>query len=120
ETCMLRYAEHKLYVRKMTWGILGILSAVGVNLPALRMVANLVMRRIDPEIATISSSAASAKTLPSPAPRVRASSDRGASALVPTIDSPDPPPVIPEDGRDSPASSTDRHARMYRGRPVEE
>src|SRR5580698_9124367 len=51
ETCVLRYAEHKLYIRKMTWGILGILSTIGVNLPALRMVANLVVRRIDPEIA---------------------------------------------------------------------
>src|SRR3954454_9514073 len=50
ETCMLRYAEHKLYVRRMTWGIIAILSTVGVNLPALRMVVTLVVRRIDPEI----------------------------------------------------------------------
>jgi len=56
EACVLRYAEHKLYIRRMTWGIIAILSTVAVNLPALRMVANLAIRRIDPEIAVITSS----------------------------------------------------------------
>ena len=45
-------AEHKLYVRETTWGILGILSTIGVNLSALRVVANRAVRRIDPEIRT--------------------------------------------------------------------
>ena len=45
---MLRYFEHKLYLRKMAWGLIGILSGIEVNLPALRMVGNLVARRIDP------------------------------------------------------------------------
>jgi predicted regulator of Ras-like GTPase activity (Roadblock/LC7/MglB family) len=45
DSAMLRYAEHKLYVRKMTWGVIGVLSTVAVNLPALRMVANLVVRK---------------------------------------------------------------------------
>src|SRR5580692_2142930 len=71
ETCVLRYAEHKLYIRRMTWGIIAVLSTVGVNLPALRMVANLVIRRIDPEIAVIANNGVSpaSKTLPSPPPQ---------------------------------------------------
>src|SRR5208283_3383016 len=48
--CVLRYAEHKLYLRTMAWGLIGVLSAVAVNKPALRMVVNLVIRRVDPEV----------------------------------------------------------------------
>ncbi len=122
ETCMLRYAEHKLYVRKTTWGILGVLSTVGVNLPALRMVANLVIRRVDPEIAAIISTPSSAaKTLPSPAPHPttqRAPADPMASALLPSLPAHDPLPVIPEDGRDVATPLSERHVHMYRGRPV--
>ena len=51
DSVMLRYFEHKLYLRKMAWGLIGILSGIEVNLPALRMVGNLVARRIDPEVA---------------------------------------------------------------------
>jgi predicted regulator of Ras-like GTPase activity (Roadblock/LC7/MglB family) len=123
DTCMLRYDEHKLYVRKTTWGIIGILAAVGVNLPALRMVANLVIRRIDPEIALFVSNPSSApKTLPSPGPASASSrpgTDPKASALLPSIPLHDPLPVIPEDGRDA-LPSSERHVHMYRGRPVGE
>jgi predicted regulator of Ras-like GTPase activity (Roadblock/LC7/MglB family) len=122
ETCVLRYAEHKLYIRKMTWGIIGVLSSVGINLPALRMVANLVIRRIDPEIANLSQAPSSAaKTLPSPGPQTasqRAAADPMASALMPSLPPHDPIPVIPEDGRDEIAVPSERHVQMYRGRPV--
>jgi predicted regulator of Ras-like GTPase activity (Roadblock/LC7/MglB family) len=136
ETCILRYAEHKLYVRRMTWGIIAVLSNVGVNLPALRMVANLVIRRIDPEIAVITAPGGpiSPKTLPSPPPWPAAGAADGAdpkasallstianaSALSPEIPSHDPVPVIPEDGRDSALPLNERHTRMYRGRPVDD
>jgi predicted regulator of Ras-like GTPase activity (Roadblock/LC7/MglB family) len=138
ETCVLRYAEHKLYIRRMTWGIIAVLSGVAVNLPALRMVANLVIRRIDPEIAVISSlgvapaapSPQSPKTMPSPAPwpaaeastrpNAPASADARAGAVFPAaIDADHSIPIVPEDGRDSSVPSNERHARMYRGRPVE-
>ena len=129
ETCVLRYAEHKLYVRKTTWGILGILSTIGVNLPALRMVANLVVRRIDPEIAAFTPgpppalSQPVARTQPSPAPypsTQRTPPDPMASALMPSLPAHDPLPVFPEDGRDAGAPTSDRHVHMYRGRPVED
>jgi predicted regulator of Ras-like GTPase activity (Roadblock/LC7/MglB family) len=122
ETCVLRYAEHKLYIRKMTWGIIGVLSSVGINLPALRMVANLVIRRIDPEIANLSqaSPSSAAKTVPVPGPPAsqRAAADPMASALMPSLPPHDPIPVVPEDGRDDIAVPSERHVQMYRGRPV--
>jgi predicted regulator of Ras-like GTPase activity (Roadblock/LC7/MglB family) len=131
ETCILRYAEHKLYIRRMTWGIIAVLSTVAVNLPALRMVANLVIRRIDPEIAVISTVGipSTSKTLPSPPPRPVSTTPSGsrspipaadprAAVLMPSIESHDPLPVVPEDGRDSTIPGSERHARMYRGRRV--
>ena len=117
DTCVLRYAEHKLYLRRTNFGTLGVLSSVAVNLPALRMVANLVARRVDPEIATLSSAPPSVapvntpKTLPSPP---------SAAALLPAVPPHDPlPVVVPEDGRDASLPASDRHVRMYRGRPVD-
>ncbi|HTB73747.1 MAG TPA: hypothetical protein VK762_10915 [Polyangiaceae bacterium] len=123
ETCMLRYAEHKLYVRKMTWGIIGVLATLGVNLPALRMVANLVIRRIDPEIAaSVSVPSSAPKTPPAPVLTTppRAPTDLGASALMPSVPGHDPAPVEPEDGRDAAAPSDERHVHMYRGRLVQD
>ncbi len=125
ETCMLRYAEHKLYVRKMTWGIMAVLSSTAVNLPALRMVANLVVRRIDPEIAPLLSKRPSASKPASPPatpPAVKMSTappappapkPRSQAPLVPA-----PTDAIPVDGGDATPSGSDRHVRMYRGRPV--
>ncbi|MGO9837558.1 MAG: hypothetical protein ACLP1X_25485 [Polyangiaceae bacterium] len=108
DTCMLRYADHKLYVRKMTWGLIGVLSSSGVNLPALRMVVNLVIRRIDPEIGAIASTSMRLPTsTPPPLPVVR---------RAPTP--PPPPPRVEEP--EAPVPSGDRPVRMYRGRPVDD
>jgi predicted regulator of Ras-like GTPase activity (Roadblock/LC7/MglB family) len=115
--CVLRYVDHKLYLRAMTWGLIGILSAVAVNKPALRMVVNLVIRRIDPEVVpslrpTLSPSAppqpallAKPPTPPAPSPRT-------------LIGHPKPSTVVPNEGRDSSPPASDRPVRMYRGRPV--
>jgi predicted regulator of Ras-like GTPase activity (Roadblock/LC7/MglB family) len=122
ETCMLRYAEHKLYIRKMTWGIMAIVSSAAVNMPALRMVANLVVRRIDPEIVLVSSMRPSSRPPPLTASAATVKS-MGPSA-APILRSPAPPDmapsvaVVPVDGRDTSAPVSDRHVRIYRGRPV--
>ena len=116
--CVLRYAEHKLYLRGMTWGLIGILSAVAVNKPALRMVVNLVIRRIDPEVvASVRSvlspsapplSAALSKPPPPPSPPLR-----------PVTNHPKPSPaIVSTEGRDSSPPTSSGHVRMYRGRPV--
>jgi predicted regulator of Ras-like GTPase activity (Roadblock/LC7/MglB family) len=124
DACLIRYTEHKLYLRRMTYGLIGVLSTAAVNMPALRMVANLVIRRIDPEVARASlapAPIAAGARMPMPsaaATVVRASSDPRASAVEPTA--PRRPPVVPQDGRDSGPPTSDRHVRMYRGRRVDE
>jgi predicted regulator of Ras-like GTPase activity (Roadblock/LC7/MglB family) len=131
EACMLRYAEHKLYIRKMTWGIMAVLSSTAVNLPALRMVANLVVRRIDPEIAPLLAkrSLPSKPVLPPPNP-----ASLRLSSATPTPPPPAPKPrtpappeavtpidvVLVDIGKDLTAPVGDRPVRMYRGRPAGE
>jgi predicted regulator of Ras-like GTPase activity (Roadblock/LC7/MglB family) len=115
DSTMLRYAEHKLYLRRMTWGVIGILSNVNVNLPALRMVSNLVVRKIDPEVP------ASQKVTPPPAPTLEIID---AAPLPPSRPSqripvtPPPPPTMASESTPEAAGAPSKHVRMYRGRPV--
>lgn len=145
EACVIRYGEHKLYLRAMTWGTVGILTDVGVNMPALRMAANLVTRRIDPDVAPsfrTMSTPPSAFDRPVPAPLAvpnRAPFPQFASPrpLTHTLPSPvavhtvPPPPVAGEPPEHTPSNpphgvagetaspeSASRQVRMYRGRPV--
>ncbi len=48
EIAVLRFREHKVYVKTLPAGALCIISSGGVNMPALRMAASLVGRRIAP------------------------------------------------------------------------
>jgi len=50
ELCVLRFAEHKLYVKTIEGGALCVLTGVDVSMPALRMAANLVARKVGPEL----------------------------------------------------------------------
>lgn len=114
ESAMLRFAEHKLYLRKMTWGVIGILSTVTVNLPALRMVANLVIRKIDPEVSP------SMLTPPPPPVAVQRATPPpppiAAESITPRPSKPSPTPPPPPASELAPPSS--RQVRMYRGRVV--
>lgn len=51
ETAVIRYGDHRLYLKALTGGVLCIVIAGDVNMPALRMAANLVGRRIAPAVA---------------------------------------------------------------------
>src|SRR4051812_8637848 len=51
EHCVMRFADHKLYLRSVPHGFLCVLSTNGVNTPALKMALTLTSRRIDPLIA---------------------------------------------------------------------
>ena len=121
DSCMLRFAEHKVYVRKMTWGLIGVMSSAAINLPALRMVLNLVIRRIDPEMGSVVSTFPRPSTLSStpPVPPVSrqppalpalAEIAEAAPASQPPRASVPPPIPIEEEAP--------RSVRMYRGRPV--
>lgn len=62
--CVMRFADHKLYLRSVPNGFLCVLSTTSVNTPALKMALTLTSRRLDPLIAA----AASATPSPSVAP----------------------------------------------------
>jgi predicted regulator of Ras-like GTPase activity (Roadblock/LC7/MglB family) len=112
--CVLRYAEHKLYLRAMTWGLIGILSAVAVNKPALRMVVNLVIRRIDPEVVPSLRPMLPPSALPLSAPLAKPPTPPPRPVTV----HPKGPGVVTKEGRDSSPPTGSRQVRMHRGRPV--
>ncbi len=68
EVAVLRYREHKVYVKTLPAGALCIISSGGVNMPALRMAASLVGRRIAPMLDQVADDPALAKPASTPAP----------------------------------------------------
>jgi predicted regulator of Ras-like GTPase activity (Roadblock/LC7/MglB family) len=122
DSAMLRYTEHKLYLRKITWGVIGILSNLGVNLPALRMVANLVVRKIDPEVSPSRLTPTPPPIIETPIPEARIvesappAMSRPPSQRTPVT--PPPPPIAPDIALDPAGPPPSKRVRMYRGRPV--
>src|SRR5580698_4914751 len=144
DACVLRYAEHKLYVRRLKAGMIGTISGSKVNMAALRMVVNLVIRRLDPEMGR--TSVASAPTLPrtpppapvsAPVPLPLGRPAAGRTPAPPSVKAHEgagPPSSasrsqtlpsataasvsVPKESRESTVPVSDRHVRMYRGRPV--
>ena len=51
ESAVIRYGEHRLYLKSVGGGMLCIVVSGPVNMAALRMAANLVGRRIAPAVA---------------------------------------------------------------------
>jgi predicted regulator of Ras-like GTPase activity (Roadblock/LC7/MglB family) len=51
DVAVVRYRDHKLYLKTLGDGMLCIVAEGEVNMPALRMAANLVGRRISPVLA---------------------------------------------------------------------
>jgi predicted regulator of Ras-like GTPase activity (Roadblock/LC7/MglB family) len=47
-SCLVRYADHALFLRGMTRGTLCVLTVPEINMPALKMGANLAVRRLGP------------------------------------------------------------------------
>ncbi len=107
DLCVVRYAEHRLYVKTLPAGVLCIVTGSEISLPALRMAANLVARKVAPEMSRLASPASSQTAVPS-AVVPRASS--GGFAV--------PPPPPPPPSSSSTATAAAPTARMYRGRPI--
>ena len=63
--CVLRFADHKLYLRSLPNGFLCVLATNGVNAPALKMALTLTARRVDPLILD----AAAASSTPAATPQ---------------------------------------------------
>ncbi len=53
DSAVLRFRDHKIYVKPLSGGALCIVTLSGVNMPVLRMAANLVGRRIGPVLEPI-------------------------------------------------------------------
>jgi predicted regulator of Ras-like GTPase activity (Roadblock/LC7/MglB family) len=53
EMAVVRYGEHRIFLKSLAGGLLCIVVAGPVNMPALRMAANLVARRIGPTVARV-------------------------------------------------------------------
>ncbi len=66
EIAVLRFKEHKVYVKVLPAGALCIISSGGVNMPALKMAANLVGRRIAPMLDQVADDPTFADTAPAP------------------------------------------------------
>ena len=66
--CVMRFADHKLYLRSIPSGFLCVLSTNGVNTPALKMALTLTSRRVDPLVADAAAAPTSAAH-PSVGPR---------------------------------------------------
>ena len=100
EFAVVRYGENRLYLKAIAGGMLCIVVAGQVNMPALRMAANLVGRRIAPAVSRAETEL--------PPPAFEAPPQR--SAPTPLAAAPTPP-------ASGPASSS-APGRRFRGRPL--
>jgi predicted regulator of Ras-like GTPase activity (Roadblock/LC7/MglB family) len=103
EFAVVRYGENRLYLKAVAGGMLCIVVAGEVNMPALRMAANLVARRIAAAVARAQTE------LPAPAPEE--ARPRSVSAGVPAT------PVAA--GAAPVAAPAAAPARRFRGRTVD-
>jgi predicted regulator of Ras-like GTPase activity (Roadblock/LC7/MglB family) len=96
EFALVRYGENRLYLKAISGGMLCIVAVGEVNMPALRMAANLVGRRIAIAVA-------------------RAQAELPATAEVPLLR---PTPVVMAIPQSGPTSSPPT-GRRFRGRSVD-
>jgi predicted regulator of Ras-like GTPase activity (Roadblock/LC7/MglB family) len=104
DNCVMRFADHKLYLRSVPNGFLCVLSTNGVNAPALKMALTLTSRRVDPMIT------AEPEAPPPSIPSV------AAATMASTLPNTAPPPPTSEPPRAS--ESPRRQAATYRGHRV--
>jgi hypothetical protein len=95
EVAVLRFHDHKLYLKVLPDGMLCIISDGVVNMPALRMAANLVGRRISPAL--------------------QSAGQAPPAAAAPAAESRPTPPA----GVGLPPGFAPAGMRRFRGRPVE-
>jgi predicted regulator of Ras-like GTPase activity (Roadblock/LC7/MglB family) len=80
DSCVLRFAEHKLFLRAMDEGTVGVLLTLTANMPALKMAVTLAVRGMATDLALYQNSppeppvrsSVPPPVLAPPAPRARA------------------------------------------------
>ncbi|HZL17485.1 MAG TPA: roadblock/LC7 domain-containing protein [Polyangia bacterium] len=103
EVAVVRYGEHRIYLKTIAGGMLCIVIAGDINMPALRMAANLVGRRIAPAVARAQ---AELPLIPIEPPRPAVAAAASATATPAT-------PAAPKSQEAPPGM------RRFRGRAVE-
>jgi predicted regulator of Ras-like GTPase activity (Roadblock/LC7/MglB family) len=116
ELCVLRFAEHKIYIKTLQGGILCIVTGSQVSVPALRMAANLVARKVGPELARRAASA-TGSAAPATTFQPRASSS-GFAAVALTRPAAAFGDAAAADATIAAAAPPSPTSRMYRGRPM--
>src|SRR5260221_19254 len=121
---VIRFAEHKLYVRTMAGAFLGVLVAPSTSLPALKAAANLIARRVEALLVAGSRPDGSLGWAPtSRAPPTQ----RGRSSVVPpplsaaSVTLPSAAPADPASSRSSAPpgeGAPSRRAMRFRGREI--
>jgi predicted regulator of Ras-like GTPase activity (Roadblock/LC7/MglB family) len=122
---VIRFAEHKLYVRQLTGGFLGIVVSLNTSLPALKVAANLVARRVETMLVEQRPSAAfgSATQPASVPPRAPQISTTQTLPSAPAF-APQPPTsvlssAVPPAPEAAPESGAPRRSIRFRGRSVD-
>ncbi len=105
EVAVVRYGENRLYLKSIAGGMLCIVVAGPVNMPALRMAANLVGRRIAPAVSRAQNELPA--VAPERAPVLAVAAPTPRSVPAPVVIPPSAPVAAP------------LGARRFRGRTVE-
>lgn len=83
ETAVARYGDHRIYLKAIAGGLLCVVVAGPVNMPALRMAANLVGRRIGSAVARIQADPPRKPAEVAAAPNQAVTADRSATLAPP-------------------------------------
>jgi predicted regulator of Ras-like GTPase activity (Roadblock/LC7/MglB family) len=106
--CVLRYADHRLYLRGLEQGVLCMLVGPEVNLPSMRTAAAMVARRLGPGVSRPPDAAASP-----PGPESPLEPAQSGPPPAPARDEPRRPP------RAAPPGGPRKRVRVYRGQRFE-
>jgi predicted regulator of Ras-like GTPase activity (Roadblock/LC7/MglB family) len=101
EVAVVRYGENRIYLKSIAGGVLCIVVAGQVNMPALRMAANLVGRRIAPAVARAQAEL--------PPVRTESAPSSPTPTATPAVTAPSQPP----------SAQAPPTGRRFRGRTVE-
>jgi predicted regulator of Ras-like GTPase activity (Roadblock/LC7/MglB family) len=82
ETAVARYGDHRIYLKAVPGGLLCVVVAGPVNMPALRMAANLVGRRIATTVARAAEEPPPPK-VPEPAAAIQAPAPDRSGPIAP-------------------------------------
>ena len=109
-SCVLRFSEHKLFLRFIGQSILGVITSVSVNAATLRMALSLTARRLEGELAALPFS-----DDPQHEAERLALRRPSAPAGAPTVGAPVTPPDLPTSQAATPVTQRSSSRRVIEG-----